>query len=784
MGWDATEIGQWRMWVHVREQANPLVEDFSSALAIERINTLPEFPETPSGPTTVKCADGPYSYDFGSVYDCDNDTLTREWAINTIDVPPTSGWTEFTSEVVDIDPTGWSIGTIYMYQRVSDGFIAENSFPLHIEMENSPPDPPSGLSGDMAVTCQASGILVRTYVTDPLSDCDVGQDYVRYYGVGTSSDPGSVAVLYDYTGTSFQIDWGDYTHGTWWVHVRDSDEIDWTWGAPLQVNYYNAPPDKPPTPSGPTVVSCLDAPKIYTVGEAEDCDHWQTLTRYWGVNDIPSPPFGSKVEFPSGDTTIQVDWSTYDTGTYYLYQFSDDEEFWAVSDPLEVNVKGAPDTAIFVATSTQGGNDANPGTKDEPVKTISVALEKAQLAGYDGVYVRTGVFLETAPIQLVDGISIYGGCVLPCWDQDPTQRSSVTGANPMVIGNGIESDTLISQMVFWPFAGNAPNKTSIAAVLIGCSNDLVFEYCEFNGNNGAHGADGGYGSSGADGVNGQLGHPGCQDGGGVVCGSCAEPTVGAGGIVFCGTYGGDGGRPVKYGYAYDGEPGWGGTPGGPGGEGDGDNGKGGGNGSPGSNGSHGLGGNGIGYHSGSNWFGSSGQNGAMGSHGRGGGGGGGGAGWYDGLSACYYYGGSGGGGGSGGCGGDGGQGGAGGGGSIGVFMNSSEAIFTYCHFSSHVGGNGGAGAPLGLGGWGYFGSLGGPGYGGSGGGGAGGWGGDGGDGGLGGGGGGGISYCIYRANGSNPTLEICTFNHGKGGYGGGAPSLGNPGDNGEEGDIF
>ena len=184
-------------------------------------------------------------------------------------------------------------------------------------------------------------------------------------------------------------------------------------------------------------------------------------------------------------------------------------------------------------------------------------------------------------------------------------------------------------------------------------------------------------------------------------------------------------------------------------------------------------------------------------HGGGGGGGGAGGGvevaWN--INGCKaQIGGTGGGGGAGGCAGTGGSAGGGGGGSFGLFLyySAPPATAPIIEDNQFYGGNGGHGGTGGNGGSGGVGGAGGTG----GledqdawcarGGGTGGNGGNGGHGGGGGGGCGGGSYCVFASGQQEVSLAAITqsndFSPGTDGPGGtGGPSIGNPGEDGQNG---
>jgi hypothetical protein len=417
-----------------------------------------------------------------------------------------------------------------------------------------------------------------------------------------------------------------------------------------------------------------------------------------------------------------------------------------------VNVTVNP--AVFVSATT--GSPSNPGTRAQPLSTISGGLSKAVATGHGAVFLAGGTYNES-PV-FVNGKSVIGGYDATTW--------VVTGALTQVnVGttsatcNGISSNTLIQGLTF--IADDSPSDNSIAFLISG-SSALSFSQCVFQSGNGAPGADGPLnGSNGIVGGAGGPGQPGSCDGSngaggapGVGPGGCLGGAGGAGGVQGAndgsfGTAGGCSGGSAGFG-GFTGDPAVAGSNGG--------------NGATGANGANSSAAGASGSIIGGLWTPLNSGPGSAGGSGRGGGGGGGGGGQGGDLPGGGNGGGGGGGGGQGGGSGTGGNGGFA---SFAVFLFNSQATFTNCTFHSGNGGNGGAGRNGGNGGNGGTGGLGASvctsevGKGGNGG-----NGGKGGSGGGGAGGPGGPSFGVYGASGSVPTITGATFIIGSGGAGG------------------
>jgi hypothetical protein len=445
-------------------------------------------------------------------------------------------------------------------------------------------------------------------------------------------------------------------------------------------------------------------------------------------------------------------------------------------------IDGDINSAIFVATN---GNDTFPGTKTQPMLTISAAIGKAVSVGKTQIYVSNGVYVGR--VTLSNGIDLYGGySAANGWARSSSYISTIRsttlvgGRMTALEGIGISSATTVDRFSIETTSTSSTGASNYAVYCSGCTG-LTLKNNNVSAGNAGPGAAGGVGGGGGDGSVGGGGGTGSCDGSGWGPGGTA-------GTSPCSRTGGAGGRGGTEGSnsGVAGSTGQIGTAGGPGGGG-GDPGSTGGNGSNGTSGGTGSAGSGAsgGSISGGFWVSSTGGNGGTGGHGNGGGGAGGGGG--QGCTFCDNGAGNGGGGGGGaGCGGNGGFGGVGAGGSFGIFLVSSTGITLIANtVQAGNGGTGGSGGSGGGGGTGANGGLGGTyctgevGAGGNGG-----KGGDGGSGGGGGGGAGGPSYGVYRS-GTTVNLSGNAINAGLGGNGGsgGFPN-GSAGGSGAAIDIF
>ncbi len=440
-------------------------------------------------------------------------------------------------------------------------------------------------------------------------------------------------------------------------------------------------------------------------------------------------------------------------------------------------IDGDESQALFVAPD---GNDAWPGTKAQPKRTIQAAIDAAAGPGRD-VYISSGTYDES--LTLRSNVSLYGGYSrADDWARSDSYHAVIQGGVIAMDCNG-KQHIVVDHLEIRAANNTSAGGSSYAVRLVSCS-DVTIRKSTLVGNDGGAGTGGQNGSTGADGADGSYGQSGREHSNAPGCANLSIPQPGPAGSGCNGNDGGRGGYPG--GGTNNGHPGLagqgsGGGAGGSGGTCDRDwnggcgtsgacyNGKNGANGSSGASGNNGLGGVAFNQFSTTSYMPAWGQSGTNGSPGAGGGGGGGGHGGDDG---CDSYGSAGAGGGGGGCGGTGGHGGGGGGGSFALWTHACTTVHVAsCTLVTGNGGHGGAGGQGGARGVGGSGGLGfhygithsqdDAGCGGSGGhGGAGGWGGQGG------GGGGGPSIGIVFHSCSSCMGSFNNFTLGSSGGGG------------------
>ena len=414
-------------------------------------------------------------------------------------------------------------------------------------------------------------------------------------------------------------------------------------------------------------------------------------------------------------------------------------------------IDGTEQDAVFASPT---GNDANPGTKAQPMREIAKAVSVAGAGKQRYVLVAFGTYKR---VVLTPGISIYGGYDPTSWerrDRFPDGLPLIEGSPEGILANGAKGVALQHLEIR---GSNGPEERSAYGIRALNSSGVTLQRVAVSAGDGRAGTPGAIGTTGPVGGGGGQGGNGSCDGG-----DRDNAAGGRGGLSPFGRPGGTGGiggnESNFHGTTHGlrGGPGKIGTPGGAGGD-PGNPGKPGGKGARGENGATGAAGAGgtsstVGAGA-DGWEGQRGSVGRSGEPGNGGGGGGGG-GSQQGKFVNNGGGNGGGGGGAGGGGGTRGGGGSYGGGSFGVYLVNSKIVVEGSTITAGTGGAGGRGGDGGFGGAGGAGGTGGKrctsevGAGGDGG-----FGGAGGRGGGAGGGDGGPSIGIVKVGTSTATIE-------------------------------
>lgn len=395
----------------------------------------------------------------------------------------------------------------------------------------------------------------------------------------------------------------------------------------------------------------------------------------------------------------------------------DDEFFDSNCDEID------GDVAEMVFVDASSGSDANAGTRESPLATISTGIQSALDGGKTRVAVSSGEYRER--VVLRDGISVHGGYdAADDWSRADDHharvvrlRNDLTGTRVEGISaNDIVSDTIFERLTVVAGEGQAPSGAAISIIGMRLvdSPALTLRHLDVSTGRASSGAAGSTGAAGTGGNRGgdATGRSGASGAGNTTCNGSADTSTagGPGGnggydnihLACGGTVAPQNGSPPPYavwvGCATAGGQGTSANSCGDTNASNGGNGEacgtGGGDGSPATSSVR------LGQISADVWSPARGNsNGHRGDSGHGGGGGGGGGGGDADTCVGGANGGGGGGGGSGGCGGAPGTGGYGGGASIALLaIRSAGFSVTASSFRSGTGGAGGGGGNGGAGG--------------------------------------------------------------------------------------
>jgi hypothetical protein len=115
-------------------------------------------------------------------------------------------------------------------------------------------------------------------------------------------------------------------------------------------------------------------------------------------------------------------------------------------EQIELFVGIRNDGVIYVDGA--GGDDANPGTKEQPKRTIQNAINLADALMESGeVWVAEGTYTSTRTLSIKEGISILGGFAVPDWDRDIALNTTILEGQDIEIVikpvSGVTGRTLI-----------------------------------------------------------------------------------------------------------------------------------------------------------------------------------------------------------------------------------------------------------------------------------------------------------------------------------------------------
>ena len=239
-----------------------------------------------------------------------------------------------------------------------------------------------------------------------------------------------------------------------------------------------------------------------------------------GACDVICPPAPPSAEvaclgtpFPSCQTMCTAGWvdmdSNLENGCECYFQSTTD-----LPDGVDQNCDGVDGDALDGVFVAKIGSDANAGTRNFPVATISHALAIAEAQGKRDVYVAAGVY--SGSIDMIAGISIYGGYTPDFGSRDPVSyQSAIVGTAPASgVTAGVRCENIVgaTQMPsrldgFLVIGGDAKSLGSSAYGVwsSGCDQRFQLTYCQIQAGDGAAGIPGGAGKNGASGFGGKDG---------------------------------------------------------------------------------------------------------------------------------------------------------------------------------------------------------------------------------------------------------------------------------------
>ena len=156
--------------------------------------------------------------------------------------------------------------------------------------------------------------------------------------------------------------------------------------------------------------------------------------------------------------------------------------------------------AIFVSPV---GNDASPGTRNEPKRTMAIAVAAAASQGKQ-VYATSGIYAER--LVVADGVGVYGGYGVD-WSRSLSNETRLTGGGTGegALAINLTATTKLQHITFAPDARTAAGASSYGVRAVN-SGDLVIERVVASGATGAAGSTGSAGPAGSTGVKGVDGH--------------------------------------------------------------------------------------------------------------------------------------------------------------------------------------------------------------------------------------------------------------------------------------
>ena len=208
-------------------------------------------------------------------------------------------------------------------------------------------------------------------------------------------------------------------------------------------------------------------------------------------------------------------------------------------DGLDQNcdgIDGDRQRALFVS---KVGDDQAVGSAEDPLLTISRALELASAPNVEvrDIYVATGVYSEN--ITLVNGVSVYGGYALDFRERDSDEHPTTLFGQPpeeayqgTITAIDITEVTYVDGFSVYGVNASISGANSVAIALIRVSQNLTLSHNQIIAGNGAPGGRGDAGISGAFGDDGTSGDDALASGSSMCLNQQSDG--GDGGVRTCG----------------------------------------------------------------------------------------------------------------------------------------------------------------------------------------------------------------------------------------------------------
>lgn len=133
-------------------------------------------------------------------------------------------------------------------------------------------------------------------------------------------------------------------------------------------------------------------------------------------------------------------------------------------------IDGTEADALFVSPD---GNDSNPGTKAEPLKTIYAAFLAAPQKKKGQILVAGATYTEPDTLLMPDKVGVYGGYDAKTW-QRTSAETRILVAKPLALeARGLKGAATIGRVTIVAADNAAPGGESIAVRLIGVATFFV-----------------------------------------------------------------------------------------------------------------------------------------------------------------------------------------------------------------------------------------------------------------------------------------------------------------------